>query len=78
MPGNVKLGAKGEPDPDPTPYLVVSLETKREDANRPYDPKKSYWCPDGKGGYMECILDADDGAKANVSCGHEVYLPNFN
>ena len=72
MPGNVKLGAKGEPDPDPFPYLVVNIETKRADANRPYDPKKSYWCPDGKGGYMECMLDADDGTKANVSCGHEV------
>jgi hypothetical protein len=59
-------------------YLVVSLETKREDANKAYDPKTSYWCPDGKGGYMECILDADDGAKANVSCGHEVYLRNSN
>ena len=23
MPGNVKLGAAGEPDPDPTPYLFL-------------------------------------------------------
>jgi len=71
MPGHIKLGKPGEPDPDPVPYLVVSLETKRADMLKPYDPKKSYWCPDGKGGYMESILEADDGAKATVMCGHE-------
>ena len=73
MPGHVKAGKAGEKDPDPEPYLVVTMDMKREDQKKPYDAKKSYWCPDGKGGYMECILDADDGAKANVSCGHEVY-----
>ena len=67
MPGNVKLGAKGEPDPDPTPYLVVSLETKREDANRPYDPKKSCWVPEkGTGGYLEGIIESIDGEKVSV------------
>ena len=71
MPGHVKMG-KGEPDPDPLPYLVVTLEMKREDANKPYDPKKSYWCPDGKGGYLECLLESDEGGKAVVMCGHEV------
>ena len=76
MPGNVKLGAKGEPDPDPVPYLVVPMDVKRADMNAPYDPKKSYWCPDGKGNYMPCMLEADDGAKATVMCGHEVNLPN--
>ena len=30
MPGHVKLGKTGEPDPDPSPYLVVSMEMKRE------------------------------------------------
>ena len=74
MPGHVKLGKAGEPDPDPCPYLVVTLEMKREDALKPYDPKKSYWCPDGKGNYMECILENDDGTKAVVMCGHEVNL----
>ena len=72
MPGHVKLGKAGEPDPDPCPYLVVTLEMKRADMLKPYDPKKSYWCPDGKGGYSECILDSDDGGKANVTIGHEV------
>ena len=73
MPGHVKLGKAGEPDPDPCPYLVVTLEMKREFALKPYDPKKSYWCPDGKGGYMESMLESDDGNKALVICnGFEV------
>ena len=72
MPGHVKLGKAGEPDPDPCPYLVVTLEMKREFALKPYDPKKSYWCPDGKGGYMESMLEDDNGTKAVVMCGHEV------
>ena len=71
MPGHVKAGKAGEPDPDPCPYLVVTLEMKREDAMKPYDPKKSYWCPDGKGGYMESMLEDDNGTKAVVMCGHE-------
>jgi len=71
MPGHVKLGKAGEPDPDPCPYLVVTLEMKRADMLKPYDPKKSYWCPDGKGGYAECMLENDDGTKAAVMMGHE-------
>ena len=70
MPGHVKKSTG--PDEDPTPYLVVSLEMKREDAMKPYDPKKSYWSPDGKGNYMECTLVDNDGTKAVVMCGHEV------
>ena len=72
MPGHVKLGKAGEPDPDPLPYLVVSMETRREDQNLEYDPKKSYWVPDLKGGYMKSLLVSDDGGKATVQCGHEV------
>ena len=60
MPGHVKLGKAGEPDPDPLPYLVVTLEMKRADALLPYDSKKSYWCPDGKGGFIGCLLENDD------------------
>ena len=41
MPGHVKLGKAGEADPDPLPYLVVTLEMKRADMLKPYDPKKS-------------------------------------
>jgi hypothetical protein len=75
MPGHVKLGKPGEPDPDPSPYLVISMDMKRADMLKPYDPKKSVWCPDGKGGYCEGLLDNDDGAKSTVMCGHEVSFP---
>ena len=34
MPGHVKLGKAGEADPDPAPYLVVSMEMKREDMKK--------------------------------------------
>ena len=78
MPGHVKLGKAGEPDPDPLPYLVVSMETRREDQNLEYDPKKSYWCPDMKGNYMKSILVSDEGGKATVQCGHEVSITIFS
>ena len=72
MPGHVKLGKAGEPDPDPMPYLVINMETKRADMLMEYDPKKSYWSPNGKGGFMKSMLVEDDGTKATVMCGHEV------
>jgi hypothetical protein len=72
MPGHVKLGKAGEPDPDPLPYLVVSLEMKREDMLKAYDPKKSVWVPTDDHGYREGLLESDDGTKAVVMCGHEV------
>jgi len=37
---------------------------------KPYDPKKSYWCPDGKGGFAEGLLESDDGTKAVMVLGH--------
>merc|ERR1712165_341968 len=30
-----------------------------------------YWCPDGKHGYMKCIVLDNDGTEANVLMGHE-------
>ena len=72
MPGHVKLGKPGEPDPDPEPYLVVTMEMKRDAANIPYDPKKSYYYKNEKGDFAECMLESVDGGKATVMCGHEV------
>ena len=75
MPGHAKAGKKGEVDPDPLPYLVVSMEQKREDQMKPYDAKKSYWVPDlgPAGGYVEAILQEDDGKEAKVLIkGYEV------
>ena len=60
MPGHVKAGKPGEKDPDPEPYLVVTLEMKREDMQKPFDPRKSYWCPDGKGGYYKQRYDMEN------------------
>ncbi len=72
MPGHVKLGKSGEPDPDPAPYLIISMEMKREDMLKPYDPKKSVWVPTDDHGFREGLLESDDGTKAVVMCGHEV------
>ena len=72
MPGHVKATKSGEKDPDPEPYLVVTMEMKREDMMKPYDSKKSYWCPDGKGGYMECSLEGGTDTEKTVYCGHIV------
>jgi myosin protein heavy chain/myosin heavy chain 6/7 len=66
------LGKSGEPDLDPLPYLVVSMEMKRDDMLKPYDSKKSVWVPDGNGGFVEGLLQSDEGGKATVMCGHEV------
>ena len=71
MPGHVKLGKTGEPDPDPSPYLIISNEMKREAMSKPYDAKKSVWVPDGAGGFMEAMLESESGGKTTVMCGHE-------
>jgi len=71
MPGHIKLGKPGTPDDDPTPYLFLSLEMKREDQNRPYDPKKSVWVPTETHDFKEGLLESDDGTKAVVQVGHE-------
>ena len=36
-----------------------------------YDAKKSYWVPDGTGGFVEGILESETGGKASVSIGHD-------
>ena len=72
MPGHVKAAKSGEKDPDPEPYLVVSPEMRRDDMMREYNSKKSYWCPDAKGGFMECMLDSRTDTEATVYCGHIV------
>lgn len=74
MPGHVKLGNTGEPDPDPMPYLVVSQDMRRADMNKPYDPRKSVWAPAPDGGFVEAMLDSEAGGKTTVYVGHEVRL----
>ena len=77
MPGHVKLGNQKGEDPDPEPYLVVSMEMKREDMMKPYDSKKSYYCPDGKGGFAECLLEKAGEKESEVMIGHIVSLISY-
>ncbi len=39
MPGHVKRGGTGEPDPDPTPFLYVSFNEKQKDMAKVYPTK---------------------------------------
>ena len=71
MPGHVKAGGPKEADPDPSPFLIVSFEMKKEDSLKPYDPKKSVWVPDGEGGFDEAMIDEIDGDKVTVKVGWE-------
>merc|ERR1711874_207701 len=65
MPGHVKK--TDGPDPDPSPWLLVSDELKKKLLAKPYDPKKSCWVPDkATGGYFEGLLESIDGEKASV------------
>ena len=73
MPGHEKKKKNQGDDPDPSEYLIVSMEMKREDQAKVYDSKKSFWVPDGQGGYIESVLESDDGKVAKVIVkGYEV------
>jgi hypothetical protein len=75
MPGHVK---KSEgPDPDPSPWLLVSPELKVKLKSKPYDPKKSCWVPNkATHGYDEGLIESTDGDKVTVKIleGNEVKL----
>ena len=65
MPGHVKK-TEG-PDPDPSPWLIVSDELKVKLKAKPYDAKKSCWVPDkATGGYFEGLIEGIEGEKATV------------
>ena len=65
MPGHVKK--TDGPDPDPSPWLLVSDELKVKLKAKPYDAKKSYWVPDkATGGYFEGLVESIEGEKATV------------
>merc|ERR1712018_219981 len=60
MPGHIKL-VKGAVDPDPTDFLWPTMDMKKEDQNKPYDPKASVWIQDPKThGYKEGLLESGD------------------
>lgn len=63
-------------DPDPTPYLYVSLEQKRIDQSKPYDGKKACWVPDQAEGYLLGEIKATKGDMVTVALpGGEVRHP---
>ena len=73
MPGHEKKKKNQGDDPDPSEYLIVSMDMKREDLAKVYDSKKSFWVPDGQGGFMESVLESNDGKVAKVIVkGYEV------
>jgi len=77
MPGHIKL-VKGQADPDPSEFLLPSMEVKRADQQKPYDSKGSVWIPDPKtGGYREGIIESGDledpASKCVVAVGHEKF-----
>merc|ERR1712055_1173786 len=77
MPGHIKL-IKGQADPDPTEFLLPSIEMKRADQAKVYDTKKSVWIPDPKtGGYREGLLESGDiedpASKCLVAVAHEKF-----
>merc|ERR1711990_1422860 len=84
MPGHIKL-VKGAVDPDPTDFLWPTMDMKKEDQAKPYDPKKSVWIMDAKThGYKEGLLESGDistlgaegadlSVKMTVAVGHEKF-----
>ena len=70
MPGHIKKSTG--PDPDPSPWLLVSPELKMKLKQKPYDPKKSVWVPEkSTGGYLEGLIESTDGAKVTVNVNGE-------
>lgn len=53
-------------DPDPTPYLYVSLEQKRIDQTKPYDAKKACWVPDEAEGFVQGEIKGTKGDIVSV------------
>lgn len=54
-------------DPDPTPYLFVSLEQKRIDQTKPYDAKKACWVPDEGDGFVQGEIRGTKGELVTVA-----------
>merc|ERR1712126_448656 len=79
MPGHIKL-VKGAVDPDPTEFLLPSMDMKKADQAKPYDPKASVWIPNPKdGGYREGLLEVgninleDPAEKCTIAVAHEKF-----
>ena len=58
MPGHVKKGGKQEQDPDPSPWLVLSFEMKKEDSLKPYGRVI---------GFLNCVIHLSFQMQRNLS-----------
>ncbi len=63
------------PDPDPTEYLYVSLESKRISAAKPYDAKKACWVPSTREGYVQGEIRGTKGDQVTVFADNKVQVP---
>ena len=60
------------PDPDPTDFLYVSLESKRLSSEKPYDAKKSCWVPCLKDGFAVGEIRGVKGDQITVFASNKV------
>lgn len=63
MPGTRIVLNAGEPDPDPSPFLYLSAEHKKKNAEKAYDPKRSCWVPDPDAKFIEGLIQETSGNK---------------
>lgn len=54
-------------DPDPSPWLFISEEMKKEALATPYDGKKACWVPDDKEGFLQGEIKATKGELVTVA-----------
>ncbi len=71
MPGTRIVLKSGEPDPDPAPYLFLSMEHKARNAAKAYDPKRSCWVPDPDDKFIEGIMQDTTGNKVKVQLNRD-------
>ena len=65
MPGHIKK--QEGPDPDPSPWLIVSPQLKDKLTAKPYDAKRSCWVTNkATHGYDEGLIESTDGDKISV------------
>lgn len=76
------MASKGQQewdDPDPSPYLYISMEQKRKDQTKFYDGKKMCWLTDEKDGFVQGMIKETKGDMCIVEIeGQEVSQPDFN
>lgn len=52
---------KAGEEPDPTEFLFISMEMRRQDQSKPYDAKKACWVPDDVEGFVQGEIDGTKG-----------------